>query len=80
MTLTGLEQSTETSEKRANPERGAAKSGALSPDSGPAAPAAGADSLPPDLADLPRRLAALPEALRANILAMVKAAGETAAK
>jgi len=32
-------------------------------------------SLPPDVADLARRLAALPEAVRAEIVAMVKAAG-----
>jgi len=56
----------------------AAKSAAVEADSGPAAPLPAApDStpdLPPDVADLARRLAALPEAVRASLLAAVKAA------
>jgi len=41
----------------------------------PDAPGVGALSdLPPDMAELARRLAALPEAVRAAIVAMVKAA------
>jgi len=56
------------------PETGGAECGALSADSGPAAPAAAPVDLPPDVADLARRLAALPEAVRASLLAGVKAA------
>ena len=56
------------------PAEGGAECGALSADSGPAAPAAAPIDLPPDVADLARRLAALPEAVRASLLAAVKAA------
>ena len=57
------------------PGEGGAECGALSADSGPAAPVSAPPALPPDVADLARRLATLPEALRAEILAKVKAAG-----
>jgi len=56
------------------PGEGGAECGALSADSGPVAPAAAPIDLPPDVADLARRLAALPEAVRASLLAAVKAA------
>ena len=47
---------------------GSAESGALSADSGPAAPAGPVD-LPADVADLARRLAALPLAVRQSLAA-----------
>lgn len=56
------------------PDEGGAECGALSADSGPAAPVSASPSLPPDVEDLARRLAALPEAVRASLLAAVKAA------
>ena len=58
------------------PAEGGAECGALSADSGPAVPISDPPSLPPDVADLARRLAALPEAVRAEIVAMVKAADQ----
>ena len=53
---------------------GGAKSGAVAPDSGPAGSASDLD-LHPVVAELARRLAALPETVRAQIVALVKAAG-----
>ena len=55
------------------PETGGAECGALSADSA-ILPSSAPPSLPPDVADLARRLAALPEAVRASLLAAVKAA------
>ena len=57
------------------PGEGGAECGALSADSGPAAPVLASPDLPPDVAELARRLAALPEAVRAGIVAVIKAAG-----
>jgi len=65
-----------------SPKQRGAKSGALAHDSGPAEPFSAPSDLPPvqhpaeDMADLARRLAALPEAVRAQIVAMVKAGGK----
>ena len=56
------------------PKGRGAKSGALSHDSGPAGPTSNPSDPPPDVADLACRLAALPEAVRASLLAAVKAA------
>jgi hypothetical protein len=70
---TGLEHKAESPEKQALSETRGTKSGTLAADSGPEAPNSAAPALPPDVADLARRLAALPEAVRAEILAMLKA-------
>ena len=82
MTLTGLEPASVSTCKDKHLEKSAdsraAFSDAFSADSGPAAPLPAAPDpmadLPPDVADLARRLAALPEAVRASLLAAVKAA------
>jgi hypothetical protein len=70
----GLEQAAKSPEKPALDKTSGAFSGAFpagfSPESAPQVPPS---DVPPDLADLARRLAALPEALRADILAIVKA-------
>jgi len=75
VTLTGLEQSPETPENPPGSCRSAAFSDAFPGDSTPADAASQVPNLPPDVADLARRLAALPEAVRAEIVAMLKAAG-----
>ena len=60
---------------RKPPGQGGAECGALSADSGPAAPVSAPPSLPPDVADLACRLAALPETVRAELVAMLKTEG-----
>lgn len=55
------------------PGEGGAECGALSADSGPAAPVSAPPSLPPDVAEIACRLAALPENVRSQIVAMLKA-------
>jgi hypothetical protein len=75
--------SSEIPKENKDSQKRAAKSAAVEADSGPAAPLPAApDStpdLPPDVADLARRLAALPEAVRASLLAAIKAAVPTKA-
>lgn len=71
MGATGLEQAAGMPANQGGSETGGAKSGASG---------AVFDPADPDVADLARRLAVLPEAVRASLLAAVKAAAETAAK
>ena len=71
--MTGIEPATSlqnTTEKQQIPSRGGAPDGAR-----PARMARNGQELPDDLAELVRAWPALPAALRAGIVAMVKASG-----
>ena len=72
----GLEQPAKNPVNPQDSGSGGAISGAVSPNSGPAGPDSAPLDLPPDVAELARRLAALPEAVRAELVAMAKAANK----
>lgn len=74
MGATGREHPAKSPVKQAHAGSRGTESGTLAADSGPAAPVSAPPNLPPDVADLARRLADLPEAVRASLLAAVRAA------